>query len=77
MSTFSNERKQPTLVFANFELSGRQFDFVVITATRVVVTEVKSGAFPVRGDIRGHVGVRDGRRWLGNRHQWLQAGSPA
>ncbi|NTJ63149.1 hypothetical protein G6M50_08090 [Agrobacterium rhizogenes] len=53
MSKFSNEHKQPLLVFANFELSGRQFDFVVITASRVVVTEVKSSAFPVRGDIEG------------------------
>ncbi|MEX2697089.1 NERD domain-containing protein [Rhizobium mongolense] len=53
LSAFSNAHKQPLLVFANFELSGRQFDFVVITAARVVVTEVKSSAFPVRGDIEG------------------------
>ncbi|WP_431673658.1 NERD domain-containing protein [Rhizobium leguminosarum] len=53
LSAFSNDHKQPLLVFANFELSGRQFDFVVITAARVVVTEVKSSAFPVRGDIEG------------------------
>ncbi|WP_081159721.1 NERD domain-containing protein [Ensifer aridi] len=53
LSKFSNENKQPLLVFANFELSGRQFDFVVITAARVVVTEVKSSAFPVRGNIEG------------------------
>ncbi|MUZ65412.1 NERD domain-containing protein [Agrobacterium vitis] len=53
LSKFSNEHKQPLLVFANFELLGRQFDFVVITAARVVVTEVKSSALPVRGDIEG------------------------
>jgi len=53
LSEFSNENKQPLLVFANFELSGRQFDFVVITAARVVVTEVKSSAFPVRGNMEG------------------------
>jgi hypothetical protein len=53
LSAFSNEHKQRLLVFANFELSGRQFDFVVITAAGVVVTEVKSSAFPVRGDIEG------------------------
>jgi hypothetical protein len=53
LSAFSNEHKERLLVFANFELSGRQFDFVVITAARVVVTEVKSSAFPVRGDIEG------------------------
>lgn len=53
LSAFANEHKQPLLVCANFELSGRQFDFVVITAARVVVTEVKSSSFPVRGDIEG------------------------
>lgn len=53
LSKFSNEHKQPLLVFANFELSGRQFDFVVVTAARVVVTEVKSSAFPVRGNMEG------------------------
>ncbi|OAV57302.1 hypothetical protein A6U98_35350 [Rhizobium sp. WYCCWR10014] len=53
LSKFSDEHKQPLLVFANFELSGRQFDFVVITATRVVVAEVKSSSFPVRGYIEG------------------------
>lgn len=53
LNKFSNEHKQPLLVFANFELLGRQFDFVVITAARIVVTEVKSSALPVRGDIEG------------------------
>lgn len=43
----------PLLVLANFELSGRQFDFVIITAGRVVVVEAKSSAFPVRGEING------------------------
>ena len=53
LSKFSNEHKQPLLVFANFELLGRQFDFVIITAARVVVTEVKSSVLSVRGDIEG------------------------
>ncbi|WP_273772543.1 NERD domain-containing protein [Brucella intermedia] len=53
LNAFSTEHKQQLLVFANFELLGRQFDFVVITATHVVVTEVKSSALPVRGDIEG------------------------
>ncbi|MGX5710601.1 nuclease-related domain-containing protein [Brucella lupini] len=53
LNAFSAEHKQQLLVFANFELLGRQFDFVVITATHVVVTEVKSSALPVRGDIEG------------------------
>jgi len=53
LSAFSNQHKQPLLVLANFELSGRQFDFVVIAANRVVVTEVKSSAFEVRGEVNG------------------------
>lgn len=53
LSRFSAEHEQQLLVLANFELSGRQFDFVVITANRVVVTEVKSSVFAVRGGING------------------------
>lgn len=34
LNAFSTEHKQQLLVFANFELLGRQFDFVVITARR-------------------------------------------
>ncbi|MCD1266877.1 hypothetical protein B5M44_22150 [Shinella sumterensis] len=53
LSVFANDRKLPLLVFSNFELSGRQFDFVVVTAACVAVVEIKSSAFPVRGDING------------------------
>ncbi|QYA12025.1 NERD domain-containing protein [Rhizobium sp. AB2/73] len=53
LNAFSSEHKVPLLVLANFELSGRQFDFVIITAGRVVVVEAKSSAFPVRGEING------------------------
>ncbi len=53
LCVLAEARELQLVVLANFELSGRQFDFVVISPDRVVVVEAKSSAFSVRGNING------------------------
>lgn len=61
---FAETSSTPLIALANFELGGRQFDFVVITKNRVTVVDAKFSALPVRGEINGtweH--LLPGRNW--------------
>lgn len=53
LDQFSASHSSELVVLANFELSGRQFDFVVVGPTSVTVVEAKSSVFPVRGALNG------------------------
>ncbi|NNG05351.1 MAG: AAA family ATPase [Inquilinus sp.] len=74
LRTFAEAHMSQMIILANFELSGRQIDFVVISANRVVVVEAKLSVFPVRGNINGKwkYATADGR-WAPAANGYQQA----
>lgn len=73
---FSHLKNQgiPAVIFANFELGGRQIDCVIATATSAYVVEVKTSQFPVRGDLNGEwKKLTASGRWIGYTNAFQQA----